>query len=105
LLAYLPAQGGFCPERIKFVLGAAGFLLPCLPSLFDFGTIRPWQLHFARSNLLKINNINNNNNNNYNNNNKYKASYQTDIEVAQACCYPLMCSSYMLPEVVVQRTW
>jgi hypothetical protein len=29
-----------------FVLGAAGFLVSCLPSLFDFGTIRPQQFPF-----------------------------------------------------------
>jgi hypothetical protein len=33
-------RGGFYPERIRFVLGTAGFLLSCLPSLFDFGMIR-----------------------------------------------------------------
>jgi FOG: WD40 repeat len=36
-------------ERIMFVLGTAGFLLSCLPSLLDFGTIRPWQLQFPLS--------------------------------------------------------
>jgi hypothetical protein len=28
-------------DRITFVLGTAGFLLSCLPSLFDFGTQFP----------------------------------------------------------------
>jgi hypothetical protein len=29
------------PERIKFILGTAGFLLSCLAPHFNFGTIRP----------------------------------------------------------------
>jgi hypothetical protein len=40
------------PEGVMFVLGTAGFLLSCLPSLFDFGTTRSWQLQFPLSNLF-----------------------------------------------------
>jgi hypothetical protein len=48
----IPTRGGFHPERIIFDLGTAGFLLSCLPSLFDFGSIRSWQLQFPLSNLF-----------------------------------------------------
>jgi hypothetical protein len=32
--------GDIYPEGIRFVPGKSGFLLSCLPSLFDFGMIR-----------------------------------------------------------------
>jgi hypothetical protein len=37
----IPPGGEFYPGLIMFALGTDGFLLFCLPSLFDFGTIRP----------------------------------------------------------------
>jgi hypothetical protein len=43
------------PERIKFVLGTAGFLLSCLSSLFALGTIRSRLLQFPLSNLFTHN--------------------------------------------------
>jgi hypothetical protein len=41
-----------CTVIKMFVLRTAGFLLSHLPSLFDFGAIRAWQLQFLLSNLL-----------------------------------------------------
>jgi hypothetical protein len=41
ILANGRTQYFYVSKVVNFVLGTAGFLLSCLPSLFDFGTIRP----------------------------------------------------------------
>jgi hypothetical protein len=38
---------------MRFVFGTAGSLVSFLLHLFDFGTIRPWQLQFPLSKLLR----------------------------------------------------
>jgi hypothetical protein len=42
-------------KQLRFVLGTTGFPLCCLPSLFDFGTIRPLQLQSPLSKLFLLN--------------------------------------------------
>jgi hypothetical protein len=50
----IPARGNLHLKQIRFALGTAGFLLSCFPSLFAFGTIRPYRLQFPLSNLFSV---------------------------------------------------